>query len=53
MTAVAIQLTRTALTDPVAIVSAAVALTVLLRWRPDPTWIIGVGVLVGIVRTLV
>jgi chromate transporter len=53
MTAVAVQLARTALTDPVAIVSSAVALTVLLRWRPDPTWIVGVGVLVGIVRALV
>jgi chromate transporter len=50
MAGVSTQLARTALVDPLTIALAVGALGVLLRWRPNPTWLIGAGATVGLLR---
>lgn len=50
MAGVAAQLARTALVDPLTIALAAAALGALLRWRPNPTWLIAAGAAAGLLR---
>jgi chromate transporter len=50
MAGVAAQLARTALVDPLTVALAAATLGVLLRWRPNPTWLIAAGATVGLLR---
>lgn len=52
MAAVALQLLRTALVDPLTIAIAVAALAVLLRWRLNSAWLIVGGALVGLLRLL-
>lgn len=53
MAGVAAQLARTALVDPLTVALAAATLAVLLRWRPNPTWLIAAGAAVGLLHGLV
>ncbi|HSR28405.1 MAG TPA: chromate transporter, partial [Actinomycetes bacterium] len=48
MAGVAAQLARTALVDPLTIALAAATLGALLRWRPNPTWLIAAGAATGL-----
>jgi chromate transporter len=50
MAGVSAQLARTALVDPLTIALAVATLGVLLRWRPNPTWLIAAGAAVGLLR---
>jgi chromate transporter len=50
MAGVSVQLARTALVDPLTIALAVATLGVLLRWRPNPTWLIAAGATVGLLR---
>jgi chromate transporter len=50
MAGVSVQLARTALVDPLTVALAAATLGVLLRWRPNPTWLIAAGTAVGLLR---
>jgi chromate transporter len=50
MAGVSAQLARTALVDPLTIALAVATLGVLLRWRPNPTWLIAAGATVGLLR---
>ena len=50
MAGVSAQLARTALVDPLTIALAVGTLGVLLRWRPNPTWLIAAGAAVGLLR---
>jgi len=50
MAGVSAQLARTALVDPLTIAVAVITLGVLLRWRPNPTWLIAAGAAVGLLR---
>ena len=50
MAGVSAQLARTALVDPLTIALAIGTLGVLLRWRPNPTWLIAAGATVGLLR---
>ena len=50
MAGVAAQLARTALVDPLTVALAAVTLGVLLRWRPNPTWLIAAGATAGLLH---
>ena len=50
MAGVSAQLARTALVDPLTIALAVGTLGVLLRWRPNPTWLIAAGATVGLLR---
>jgi chromate transporter len=50
MAGVSAQLARTALVDPLTIVLAVGTFGVLLRWRPNPTWLIAAGATVGLLR---
>ena len=50
MAGVAFQLARTALVDPLTVTLAAATLAVLLRWQPNPTWLIGAGATVGLLH---
>ena len=50
MAGVALQLARTALVDPLTIFLAVITMGVLLRWRPNPTWLIAAGAAVGLLR---
>jgi chromate transporter len=50
MAGVSVQLARTALVDPLTIALAVGTLGALLRWRPNPTWLIAAGVAVGLLR---
>jgi chromate transporter len=50
MAGVAAQLARTALVDPLTITLAAATLGVLLRWRPNPTWLITTGATTGLLH---
>jgi chromate transporter len=50
MAGVAAQLARTALVDPLTVALAAATLAVLLRWRPNPTWLIAAGAAVGLLH---
>jgi chromate transporter len=50
MAGVAAQLARTALVDPLTVALAAATLAVLLRWHPNPTWLIAAGATVGLVH---
>jgi chromate transporter len=48
MAGVAIDLGRTAVTDPLTAAIAAATLLALLRWRPNPLWLVLAGAAVGI-----
>lgn len=50
MAGVAAQLARTALVDPLTVALAAATLAVLLRWHPNPTWLIAAGATVGLLH---
>jgi chromate transporter len=50
MAGVSAQLARTALVDPLTVALAVATLAVLLRWRPNPTWLIAAGATVGLLR---
>jgi chromate transporter len=50
MAGVSTQLGRTALVDPLTVALAAATLGALLRWRPNPTWLIATGAAVGLLR---
>jgi chromate transporter len=50
MAGVAAQLARTALVDPLTVALAAATLAVLLRWHPNPTWLIAAGAGVGLLH---
>jgi chromate transporter len=50
MAGVAAQLARTALVDPLTVALAATTLAVLLRWHPNPTWLIAAGATVGLLH---
>jgi chromate transporter len=50
MAGVSAQLARTALVDPLAVALAVATLGVLLRWRPNPTWLIATGAVVGLLH---
>jgi chromate transporter len=48
MAGVAIDLGRTAITDPLTAAIAVATLLVLLRWRPNPLWLVLAGAAVGV-----
>jgi chromate transporter len=48
MAGVTIDLGRTAITDPLTALLAVAALLVLLRWRPNPLWLVLAGATVGV-----
>jgi chromate transporter len=50
MAGVAAQLARTSLVDPLTVALAAATLGVLLRWRPNPTWLIAAGAAAGLLH---
>jgi chromate transporter len=50
MAGVAAQLARTALVDPLTVALAAATLGALLRWRPNPTWLIAAGAAAGLLH---
>jgi chromate transporter len=52
MSGVTYDLARRAIVDPLTIVLAAVALGVMLRWRPNPAWVVLGGAAAGAVRIL-
>ena len=52
MAGVLVQLADDALTDVVTVVVAAVALVVLVRTKLNSAWLVGVGVAIGVVHTL-
>ncbi|HEV2895003.1 MAG TPA: chromate efflux transporter [Actinomycetota bacterium] len=50
MAGVAAQLARTSLVDPLTVALAAATLVALLRWRPNPTWLIAAGAAAGLLH---
>jgi chromate transporter len=48
MAGVALDLGRTAITDPLTAVIAVATLLALLRWRPNPLWLVLAGAAVGV-----
>jgi len=52
MAGVTIDLGRTAITDPLTTVVAVAALLVMLRWRPNPVWLVLAGAAVGVAHSL-
>jgi chromate transporter len=50
MAGVSAQLAGTALVDPLTVALAVITLGVLLRWRPNPTWLIAAGATVGLLH---
>ena len=50
MAGVSAQLARTALVDPLTNFLAIGTLGILLRWRPNPTWLIAAGATIGLLR---
>jgi hypothetical protein len=52
MAAAAVRLADSAFTDALAVVTGAVALVVLLRFRPNTIWLVAGGALVGVGRIL-
>jgi chromate transporter len=52
MAGVAIDLGRTAITDPLTAAIALATLLVLLRWRPNPLWLVLAGAAVGVAQGL-
>ncbi|MCL4528129.1 MAG: chromate efflux transporter [Chloroflexi bacterium] len=52
MLAVTLQLSTTAIVDPLTIGIALVSLVVLLRFKPNSTWLIAGGALIGFIHTL-
>ena len=52
MAGVAIDLGRTAIIDPLTAVIAVAALLVMLRWRPNPLWLVLAGAAAGIAHGL-
>ncbi|HLB78378.1 MAG TPA: chromate transporter, partial [Candidatus Dormibacteraeota bacterium] len=51
MTGVTIDLGRAAIVDPLAAALAATSLAVLLRWRPNPLWLVIAGAALGCAHT--
>jgi chromate transporter len=52
MAGVAIDLGRTAITDALTAAIAVATLLVLLRWRPNPLWLVLAGAAVGVAHGL-
>jgi chromate transporter len=52
MAGVTMQLGRVAVVDPLTIALAAGSLGAILRWKPNPAWLILLGAAVGLVRWL-
>jgi chromate transporter len=52
MAGVTFDLGRRALVDPLTVVLAIGAAVVLLRWRPNAIWMVGVGAAIGVVHGL-
>jgi chromate transporter len=52
MAGVAVDLGRTAITDPLTAAIAVATLLVLLRWRPNPLWLVLVGAALGVAHGL-
>ena len=50
MAGVTVDLGRTAIVDPLTAGIAAAALLVLLRWRPNPLWLVLAGAAIGVVH---
>lgn len=48
----AVLLGHGALVDPIAIATAAVAAVVLILWKPNATWLVAGGAVIGVVREL-
>jgi chromate transporter len=48
MAGVTVDLARTAIVDPLTAAIAAAALLVLLRWRPNPLWLVLAGAAIGV-----
>ena len=48
---VTIDLGRAAIVDPLAAALAATSLAVLLRWRPNPLWLVIAGAALGCAHT--
>jgi chromate transporter len=53
MAGVTVDLGRAAIGDVLTAVLAAGALAALLRWRPNPVWLVAAGAVVGVVHALV
>jgi chromate transporter len=53
MAAVTVQLGRAAIVDVVTAALAVGSLTILLRWRPNPAWLLAAGAIVGVAAHLV
>jgi len=51
MAGVTVDLGRAAITDPLTALVAVVALGVVLRWRPNPVWLVLAGAVIGIAHT--
>jgi chromate transporter len=51
MGGVTVDIGRVALVDAPTVVLFAAAIVVVFRWDPNPAWLIGVGALVGVVRS--
>jgi chromate transporter len=52
MTGVAVDLARTAITDPLTAILAAAALAVLLRWKLNGIWLVLAGAAIGVAHAL-
>jgi chromate transporter len=52
MAGVTVDLGRTAITDPLTAALAVTALLVMLRWRPNPLWLVLGGAAVGVAHAL-
>jgi chromate transporter len=52
MAGVTVDLGRTAITDPLTAAVAVAALLVMLRWRPNPLWLVLGGAAVGVAHAL-
>jgi chromate transporter len=52
MAGVTVDLGRTAITDPLTAALAVTALLVMLRWRPNPLWLVLGGATVGVAHAL-
>jgi chromate transporter len=52
MAGVTVDLGRAAITDPLTALIAAAALLALLRWRPNPLWLVLAGATVGVAHAI-
>lgn len=53
MLGITLQLSVTAIKDPTTIVIAIISLFLLFRFKPNPTWLIGGGALIGLLHTMI